>query len=162
MGEQWRTIGDHQRKQCSSVARRTARHTATAVDRRDRAEKRLSTQVHLLPMESTRQHQSIGDDRRASCARLGPSIDEVSRIGLLLCIVDDRFASRRCSFAIDNAHSPYVRDVDFNPNRQYHLMTCGDDCRVKFWDVRKPNECLKVLTDHSHWFVLFACCPTVS
>jgi hypothetical protein len=34
-------------------------------------------------------------------------------------------------------------------------MTCGDDCRVKFWDVRKANECLKILTDHSHWFVAF-------
>jgi WD40 repeat protein len=59
----------------------------------------------------------------------------------------------RCSFSIDNAHPPYVRDIDYNPNRQYHLMTCGDDCRVKFWDVRKPNECLKILTDHSHWLV---------
>jgi WD40 repeat protein len=61
----------------------------------------------------------------------------------------------RPSFSIDNAHSPYVRDIDYNPNRQYHLMTCGDDCRVKFWDVRKANECLKILTDHSHWFVAF-------
>jgi hypothetical protein len=33
-------------------------------------------------------------------------------------------------------------------------MTCGDDCRVKFWDVRKPTECLKILSDHSHWLVL--------
>lgn len=59
----------------------------------------------------------------------------------------------RPSFSIDNAHPPYVRDVDYNPNRQYYLMTCGDDCRVKFWDVRKTNECLKILSDHSHWFV---------
>jgi EARP and GARP complex-interacting protein 1 len=22
---------------------------------------------------------------------------------------------------------------------------------VKFWDIRKPNECLKVLSNHSHW-----------
>ncbi|CAF1021276.1 unnamed protein product [Adineta ricciae] len=59
--------------------------------------------------------------------------------------------SMKPSFSIDNAHSPCVRDIDYNPNRQYHLMTCGDDCRVKFWDVRKTNECLKILTDHSHW-----------
>ena len=32
-------------------------------------------------------------------------------------------------------------------------MTCEDDSRVKFWDVRKANECLKVLSDHSHWLV---------
>lgn len=59
----------------------------------------------------------------------------------------------RPSFSIDNAHPPFVRDVDYNPNRQYYLMTCGDDCRVKFWDVRKSNECLKILSDHSHWLV---------
>ena len=62
----------------------------------------------------------------------------------------------RPSFSIDNAHPPYVRDVDYNPNRQYYLMTCGDDCRVKFWDVRKPTECLKILSDHSHWLVVLS------
>ena len=43
------------------------------------------------------------------------------------------------------------RDLDFNPNKQYYLATCGDDCRVKFWDIRKPTAPLKVLVDHSHW-----------
>lgn len=52
---------------------------------------------------------------------------------------------------IENAHNQLVRDVDFNPNKQYYLASCGDDCKTKFWDIRKPNECLKTLADHSHW-----------
>jgi len=57
----------------------------------------------------------------------------------------------KVSYSIDSAHPPFVRDIDYNPNRQYYLMSCGDDCRIKFWDIRKTNECLKTLNDHSHW-----------
>jgi len=49
------------------------------------------------------------------------------------------------------AHNFQIRDVDFNPNKQYYLATCGDDCITRFWDFRKPNEALKVLDCHSHW-----------
>lgn len=54
-------------------------------------------------------------------------------------------------YSLDNAHGQCVRDVDFNPNKQYYLVTCGDDCKVKFWDTRNPNESLMILSDHSHW-----------
>ncbi|CAF0738867.1 unnamed protein product [Didymodactylos carnosus] len=57
----------------------------------------------------------------------------------------------KVSYQIDSAHPPFVRDIDYNPNRQYYIMTCGDDCKVKFWDLRKTTECLKVLNEHSHW-----------
>jgi len=46
-----------------------------------------------------------------------------------------------------------VRDLDFNPNRQYYLASCGDDCKVRFWDVRNVQEPVKTLEDHSHWCV---------
>lgn len=46
-----------------------------------------------------------------------------------------------------------VRDLDFNPNRQYYLASCGDDCKVKFWDVRNVQEPVKTLEEHSHWWV---------
>ena len=39
-----------------------------------------------------------------------------------------------------DAHSQRVRDLDYNPNKPYYLVTCGDDCAVKFWDVRKASE----------------------
>lgn len=29
-----------------------------------------------------------------------------------------------------------VRDLDLTPNKQYYLASCGDDCKVKFWDTR--------------------------
>lgn len=36
---------------------------------------------------------------------------------------------------IENAHGQLVRDMDFNPNKQYYLASCGDDCKVKFWVI---------------------------
>ena len=59
----------------------------------------------------------------------------------------------RQAYCIDNAHGQLVRDLDFNPNRQYYLASCGDDCLAKFWDIRNVGEPVKVLSDHSHWFV---------
>jgi WD40 repeat protein len=57
----------------------------------------------------------------------------------------------RQTFQMEGAHGQLVRDLDFNPNRQYYLASCGDDCRVKFWDTRNCSEPLKILSDHSHW-----------
>uniref|UniRef100_A0A8C8F982 EIPR1-like beta-propeller domain-containing protein n=1 Tax=Oncorhynchus tshawytscha TaxID=74940 RepID=A0A8C8F982_ONCTS len=54
-------------------------------------------------------------------------------------------------YCIENAHGQLVRDLDFNPNKQYYLASCGDDCKVKFWDVRNINEPVKNLEEHSHW-----------
>ncbi|CAL1526948.1 unnamed protein product [Lymnaea stagnalis] len=54
-------------------------------------------------------------------------------------------------YQIESAHSQMVRDLDFNPNKQYYLVSCGDDCRVKFWDTRNVTVPLKVLSEHSHW-----------
>ncbi|KAJ8306607.1 hypothetical protein KUTeg_017152 [Tegillarca granosa] len=54
-------------------------------------------------------------------------------------------------YVIENAHGQLVRDLDFNPNKQYYLASCGDDCKVKFWDTRNTTEPLKVLSEHSHW-----------
>lgn len=59
--------------------------------------------------------------------------------------------SMKQTFVIDNAHSQLVRDIDFNPNKQYYIASCGDDCKTKIWDIRKSNECLKTLSNHSHW-----------
>lgn len=54
-------------------------------------------------------------------------------------------------YTIENAHGQLVRDLDFNPNKQYYIVSCGDDCKVKFWDIRNPTESLAVLSQHSHW-----------
>lgn len=55
------------------------------------------------------------------------------------------------SFTIENAHSQMIRDLDFNPNKQYYFASCSDDCKVKFWDTRHTHEPLMIRVDHSHW-----------
>lgn len=61
-------------------------------------------------------------------------------------------------YCIENAHGQLVRDLDFNPNKQYYLASCGDDCKVKFWDIRNVTEPVKTLEEHSHWYSdLLAC-----
>ncbi|XP_078480991.1 EARP-interacting protein homolog [Ciona intestinalis] len=60
--------------------------------------------------------------------------------------------SKSPAFQLNNCHGQMIRDLDFNPNKQYHLATCGDDCLVKFWDTREPSAPISVLEDdHSHW-----------
>ena len=55
------------------------------------------------------------------------------------------------TWTIENAHAQLIRDLDFNPNKQYVIASCGDDCKAKFWDVRKSTEPLLVIAQHSHW-----------
>ncbi|XP_066999676.1 EARP-interacting protein homolog [Anabrus simplex] len=55
------------------------------------------------------------------------------------------------AWLIEGAHSQLIRDLDFNPNKQYYLATCGDDGCSKFWDVRNPSEPVVSRSDHSHW-----------
>ena len=59
-------------------------------------------------------------------------------------------------YCIENAHGQLVRDLDFNPNKQYYLASCGDDCKVKFWDTRSVAEPVKTLEERrqswvEHW-----------
>jgi len=49
------------------------------------------------------------------------------------------------------AHDQMVRDVEYNPYQNYRLATCGDDCMVKFWDLRNTKDPVLVLCGHSHW-----------
>ena len=67
----------------------------------------------------------------------------------------------RSVYTVENAHNQLVRDLDFNPNKQYLLVSCGDDCKVRFWDTRNTNSSLMVLQDHSHWYVLFLNCVVI-
>lgn len=60
--------------------------------------------------------------------------------------------SNSFAWTIANAHADTVRDLDFNPNAQYHLVSCGDDCEYKFWDVRNCKVPAVVMrSQHSHW-----------
>lgn len=57
----------------------------------------------------------------------------------------------KCTTVLDNAHTQTVRDLDFNPNRQYYMATCGDDCATRFWDTRNCSQPLLSFFNHSHW-----------
>ena len=67
------------------------------------------------------------------------------------CIRGWDLRSSEPAYVIESAHGQLVRDLDFNPNKQYYLASCGDDCKAKFWDVRNTSQCVKTLSDHSHW-----------
>ncbi|RZF41829.1 hypothetical protein LSTR_LSTR005291 [Laodelphax striatellus] len=55
------------------------------------------------------------------------------------------------AWAIENAHSQLVRDLDFNPNRLFFVGTCGDDASCKFWDLRQTAAPVVTMAKHSHW-----------
>lgn len=42
-------------------------------------------------------------------------------------------------------------DVDFNPNKPMTMITCGDDRKIKIWDVRSLKKPLSTLEGHTHW-----------
>lgn len=67
------------------------------------------------------------------------------------------------SHTISKAHSQMIYDIDYNPNKPYCLMTCGDDCLIRFWDLRMASSSsssstttsstkpIAVLRNHTHW-----------
>lgn len=55
------------------------------------------------------------------------------------------------AWTISQAHSQSVRDLDFNSNSQHYVVTCGDDCEVKFWDLRNTSRPALKMLQHSHW-----------
>ncbi|KAI5631048.1 protein TSSC1 [Phthorimaea operculella] len=64
---------------------------------------------------------------------------------------DTRTDCAQTAWSIDNAHRQLVRDVDFNPNRQFQLASVGDDAALNIWDYRNSKQPIFTRTDHSHW-----------
>ncbi|TPX39465.1 hypothetical protein SeLEV6574_g07186 [Synchytrium endobioticum] len=64
---------------------------------------------------------------------------------------DLRSQSTSASWTIDQAHQLSVKDLDYNPNKPYHLATAGDDCIIRVWDTRDIRQPLKEVCEHSHW-----------
>ncbi|XP_072947971.1 EARP and GARP complex-interacting protein 1 [Epargyreus clarus] len=64
---------------------------------------------------------------------------------------DTRTDGCKPAWSIDNAHTQLARDLDFNPNRQFHLASAGDDAALNIWDYRNGKEPIFSRTDHSHW-----------
>lgn len=60
-------------------------------------------------------------------------------------------SSTSMAWSIPQSHGQIVRDLDFNPNAQYYLASCGDDCETRFWDVRNTSSPALSMLNHSHW-----------
>lgn len=77
--------------------------------------------------------------------------------GSILVAADGRalrqfdFRDNKETLTIPNAHQLSITDVDFNPNKPYHLVTSSEDRSLRVWDLRKPSAPLKVCGQHSHW-----------
>jgi len=61
------------------------------------------------------------------------------------------FINKQCTNEIKDAHSDLILSIDYNPNKPYQIVSAGRDRFVKFWDLRKPNESIKILSGHTHW-----------
>lgn len=60
--------------------------------------------------------------------------------------------SGKLAFRKDGAHLFGARDVDYNPNVPYQVLTTGEDAALRFWDLRKMDKCLRSLSGgHHHW-----------
>eukprot|EP00808_Paulinella_micropora_P008209 g23107.t1 len=59
--------------------------------------------------------------------------------------------SGKAGIEVPAAHAGLIRDLDYNPNKIHHLVTGGEDCKIRIWDLRKPKKSLRLLSGHSHW-----------
>lgn len=109
---------------------------------RGRAE---SGQVQLRPVEPAPPGHARGDGQRSQRPRMGPAHATVRLAATVAAQIGGvssphpgarapvpLHARNRPTYAIERAHAVYVRDMCFNPNRQYTLATAGDDGRVRW------------------------------
>ncbi|CAE7486459.1 eipr1 [Symbiodinium natans] len=62
--------------------------------------------------------------------------------------------SSRLAFRKDGVHLFGAKDVDYNPNVPYQVLTTGEDACLRFWDLRQLSTCLRSLSGgHHHWVV---------
>lgn len=59
--------------------------------------------------------------------------------------------SNKSIFSISDAHLLAVNDLDYNPNKPFVFASCGNDCIVKFWDVRNLTSPIHEIENHTHW-----------
>ncbi|KAG2493240.1 hypothetical protein HYH03_008656 [Edaphochlamys debaryana] len=52
---------------------------------------------------------------------------------------------------IKMAHKMPVRSISFAPHSDTRILTAGDDCKLRFWDLRNPGHALLELGGHRHW-----------
>ena len=75
--------------------------------------------------------------------------------GSTLYLMDTR--QMKPSQVLPKTHAGAIRDIEFNPNKPSILVSCSDDRKVKFWDLRNMSTPIRTLAGHSHfaWCVRF-------
>mmetsp|Transcript_18287 Transcript_18287/g.45960 ORF Transcript_18287/g.45960 Transcript_18287/m.45960 type:complete len:359 (+) Transcript_18287:143-1219(+) len=80
----------------------------------------------------------------------------VTCAGNSLAVWDARSLARTAE--VESAHAMPVRDIDISRHNAHHMVTAGDDCKLRLWDLRKlggdqpAGEPLQELgLGHSHW-----------
>ena len=64
------------------------------------------------------------------------------------------WSRQKYSFKLSPNKKEDIQTIDYNPNKQYYLMSSHPDF-IKFWDIRKLNMPVKCLDDH-HSLILSA------
>ena len=90
---------------------------------------------------------SIIDTRAMKCAALALRMSP--RFGILTPALG--FWRSRRVLVNEQAHVMPARDVQYNPRKPHALVSCGDGCKVKFWDARSMVEPLLEFGGHTHW-----------
>ena len=54
----------------------------------------------------------------------------------------------------ERAHLSAARCLDYNPHREFEVVSGGEDGKIRIWDLRNMKGCLKLFSgSHSHWVV---------
>ncbi|KAJ9473753.1 WD repeat-containing protein DWA2 [Diplonema papillatum] len=113
------------------------------------------TELHWIKVDNDAQvSSSFGaagtEETRIADAAWDPHHTDVVCLGVGGDLVKVDARQKPVESVIKRAH-PTVRCVEYNPNKQYHIASAGDDGAVKFWDIRSPNQSVAVLQAHDHW-----------
>ena len=91
------------------------------------------------------------DSAAYSCGRWDPHHAHSLGVGCGGSLVSIDTRSMKPAHTVSDAHTQRVRGVDYNPNKPYVVLSCGDDYAIKFWDMRKPDRALHAIKAHAHW-----------
>jgi len=91
------------------------------------------------------------DDASFSCGRWDPHHAHSLGVGYGGAIASIDTRTMKPAHSVPGAHSQRVRGLDYNPNKPYVVLSCGDDYAIRYWDLRKPSAALLSVKAHSHW-----------
>lgn len=75
---------------------------------------------------------------------------------ILLCgINSDIFITdlreNKITTKIEKAHSNSILSTHFEMMNKYIICSTGNDYSIKYWDIRKTDECIGCIFNNSHW-----------